>query len=91
MVGAYDALDDARRAEIDDLVAAHLYGAASGRGDENIAAPLINARQVAEVPTVYHRLARPHPVTGSKSIYSVAGTPIGIVGDLIMRNATTRY
>lgn len=80
MVGAYDALDAARRARIDDLVAAHLYGAASGRGDENIAAPLVNSQQIAEVPTVYHRLARPHPVTGRKSLYSVAGTPSGIVG-----------
>ena len=80
MVGAYDALDEPLKARIDNLVATHLYGAASGRDDEEIASPLINDQQVAEVPTVHHRLARPHPVTGVKALYGVAGTPSGIVG-----------
>lgn len=80
MVGAYDALDETLKARIDDLVVAHLYGAGSGRGAEKIASPLIGEQQVAEVPTVYHRLARPHPVTGRKALYGVAGTPCAIVG-----------
>ncbi len=80
MFAAYDALDGDAKAQIEDLRVAHLYGADSGRGDENIAAPLANEDQVAKVPMVHHRLVRPHPVTGRKALYAVAGTPCGIEG-----------
>ncbi len=80
LAGAYDALDDETKERIDGLVVKHLYGAASGRGDEKIASPLINEEQVEKVPPVHHRLVRPHPVTGRKTLYAVAGTCYGIVG-----------
>jgi len=80
MAGAYDALPDETKARIDGLTARHLYGAASGIGEETIAAPLRTDDQVAAVPAVPHPLVRPHPVTGRKSLYGVAGTPFDIDG-----------
>ncbi|MEE8444538.1 MAG: TauD/TfdA family dioxygenase [Alphaproteobacteria bacterium] len=80
MFAAYDELDDYGKAGIEDLQVRHLYGAASGRDGETIAAPIINDEQAAKVPVVTHPLVRGHPVTGRKALYSVAGTPCGIEG-----------
>jgi taurine dioxygenase len=80
MAGAYDALADETKARIDGLTARHLYGAASGVGEETIAAPLRTKDQVEAVPAVPHALVRPHPVTGRKALYAVAGTPFDIDG-----------
>ena len=80
LAAAYDTLDDAMKARLDGLVATHLYGAASGRGDENIAAPITTAVQRDKLPSVRHRIARPHPVTGRVTLYAVAGTPYGVEG-----------
>jgi taurine dioxygenase len=78
--GAYEALDDATKSRLGGLVALHYYGAASGRGEENIAAPLVNDQQRDKVPPVEHLIARPHPVTGRTALYGIAGTPYGIEG-----------
>jgi taurine dioxygenase len=36
--------------------------------------------QKAKMPLITHRIARPHPVTGRKSLYAVSGSSFGIVG-----------
>ena len=80
LAGAYDALPEATRRRIDGLVALHLYGAASGRDGEQVAAPIRTEHQRDTLPPVRHRLARPHPVTGRTVLYGVAGTPYAIEG-----------
>jgi len=81
MYGAYDALPEDMRRRIEGLTVAHRYGNRdAGLYGEPIAAPLINAQQVAAVPEVTHPLVRPHPVTGRRALYAVAGTSRGILG-----------
>lgn len=80
MAGAHEALDEETKAEIEGLEALHLYGAASGEGDEHIAAPITTGDQEKALPAVRHPIALAHPVTGRKALYSVAGTPYGIDG-----------
>ncbi len=80
MVAAYDTLDDDMKHRIDDLQVIHLRGAASRREGEHEASPFKNAEQVAKVPAVKHPLVRPHPMTGRKMLYGVAGTPYRIEG-----------
>ena len=77
---AYDELPGAMKARLEGRYAWHLYGAASGTGDEAIANPLMTDEQVDRVPAVRHLLIRPHDVTGRKSLYAVAGTPYAIEG-----------
>jgi len=77
---AYDALPVAMKQRIEGLHAWHFYGAASGRGREHVASPLMNAEQTGRVPPVRHLIARPHPVTGAKALYAVAGTAYGVDG-----------
>ena len=78
MVAAYDALDDATRRRIETLEAKHFYGAASGQDGENKASAMVSEHQRSAAPPVAHRLVRPHPVTGRKALYAVAGTPFAI-------------
>lgn len=80
MAGAYDALPEAMKKRIEGLQALHFYGAAAGHDGENIAAPIVNAAQTRTIPPVPHAIARPHPITGRKAIYAVAGTPFAIEG-----------
>lgn len=80
MAAAYDALDDETKGRIDDLQVVHLRGAASLREDEHATTPFKDAEQAAKVPAVKHPLVRPHPATGRKMLYSVAGTPYCIEG-----------
>jgi taurine dioxygenase len=81
MNAAYDALSDEVRRRIGSLEVEHLYGNRdAGLYGEPIAAPLINQAQVQRVPSVAHRLVRPHPITGRPTLYAVAGTSRAIVG-----------
>jgi taurine dioxygenase len=80
MVAAYDTLSEEMRERIDGLQAVHLYGAASGVDGEAKAAWFRNDEQQQRVPAVTHALVRPHPVTGQRALYAVAGTPIAIEG-----------
>ena len=75
MRAAYDALDDATKAEVEDLICEHsliysrgLLGFADFEEDEK-----------AAFAPVRQRLVRTHPVTGRKSLYlaSHAGTIVG--------------
>ncbi|KNZ34483.1 MAG: hypothetical protein AD742_00070 [Methylibium sp. NZG] len=78
---AYDDLPDAMKKRIDPLMAVHQYG---NRHDVNessrTAASVLSAEQKAKMPVITHRIARPHPVTGRKSLYAVSGSSFGIVG-----------
>jgi alpha-ketoglutarate-dependent 2,4-dichlorophenoxyacetate dioxygenase len=78
MRGAYDALDDATKAEIEGLVTEHSIAysrAALGFED-------FGAGNADKVRPVRHSLVRTHPVTGRKSLYlsahigSIVGWPV---------------
>ncbi|MCA0304034.1 MAG: TauD/TfdA family dioxygenase [Proteobacteria bacterium] len=75
MRAAYDALDAATKAEIEDLVCEHslIYS----RGQLGFEA--YRADELARMKPVRHRLVRTHPVTGRKSLFlsSHIGTIVG--------------
>jgi alpha-ketoglutarate-dependent 2,4-dichlorophenoxyacetate dioxygenase len=75
MRAAYDALDDATKAEIEDLVTEHslIYSR------EQLGFDDLTADERATMRPVRQRLVRSHPVTGQKSLYlaSHIGTIIG--------------
>jgi alpha-ketoglutarate-dependent 2,4-dichlorophenoxyacetate dioxygenase len=75
MRAAYDALDDATKAEIEDLICEHsLIHSRAQLGFTELSA----AERTAFAP-VRQRLVRRHPVTGRRSLYlsSHAGTIVG--------------
>lgn len=78
---AYDDLPAAMKKRIEPLVAIHHYG---NRNDQDegsrTVASVLTAGQKAKMPVITHRIARPHPVTGRKSLYAVSGSSFGIVG-----------
>ena len=75
MRAAYDALDEATRREVEDLVCEHslLYSRGALGFDE------LSAEERAAFTPVRQRLVRTHPVTGRKSLYlsSHIGTILG--------------
>jgi taurine dioxygenase len=80
-LAAYDDLPEAMKRRIDPMLAIHHYG---NRNDvdeaSRTAASLLSAEQKARMPVITHRIARPHPVTGRKTLYGVCGSSFGIVG-----------
>lgn len=78
---AYDDLSAAMKSRIAPLLGIHHYG---NRHDADEAsrtvASVLTAEQKAKMPVITHRIARPHPVTGRKSLYAVSGSSFGIVG-----------
>jgi taurine dioxygenase len=78
---AYDDLSDAMKKRIEPLLGIHHYG---NRHDvdeaSRSAASTLTTAQKAKMPVITHRLARPHPVTGRKSLYGVSGSSFGVVG-----------
>ena len=78
---AYDDLPAAMKKRIEPLVAIHHYG---NRNDQDEAsrtvASVLTAEQKAKMPVITHRVARPHPVTGRRSLYAVSGSSFGIGG-----------
>ena len=78
---AYDDLSDAMKKRIEPLFGIHHYG---NRNDQDEAsrtvASVLTPEQKAKMPVITHRIARPHPVTGRKSLYAVSGSSFGIVG-----------
>ncbi len=78
---AYDDLSDAMKKRIEPLLGIHHYG---NRHDvdeaSRTAASALTDEQKAKMPVITHRIARPHPVTGRKSLYAVSGSSFGIVG-----------
>ncbi len=78
---AYDDLSADMKRTIDPLIGRHRYG---NRDDldltsRTVASPL-NEEQDKKMHWVRHRIARPHPLTGKKSLYSVSGSSFGIEG-----------
>lgn len=74
MVTAYEGLAARMRQRIDSLMVGHLYGAGRLREDETGSSPLVNDDQARRVPTAFHPLVMPHPITGRKALYAVAHT-----------------
>ena len=75
MRAAYDALDDATKSQIEDLICEHSLIYSRGL----LGFTELSAEEMAMFKPVRQRLVRTHPVTGRKSLYlsSHAGTIIG--------------
>ena len=78
---AYDDLPTEMKVRIDPLIGRHRYG---NRDDLDVqsrtVASVLNQEQDKKMQWVRHRIARPHPLTGKKSLYSVSGSSFGIEG-----------
>ena len=78
---AYDDLSSALKTQIKDLVALHHYG---NRDDQDkrsrTVASVLNDEQEQKMSWVRHPVARRHPVTGRKALYSVSGSSFRIEG-----------
>jgi taurine dioxygenase len=78
---AYDDLSDAMKKRIDPLYAIHHYGNRNDQDEKSrTVASVLTPEQKAKMPLITHKVARPHPVTGRKSLYAVSGSSFGIVG-----------
>jgi len=78
---AYDDLSDAMKKRIEPLYAIHHYGNRNDQDEKSrTVASVLTAEQKARMPVITHKVARPHPVTGRKSLYAVSGSSFGIVG-----------
>ena len=78
---AYDDLPEAMKKRIEQLYGIHHYGNRHDTDESSrTAASPLSAEQKAKMPLITHKLARPHPVTGRKSLYAVSGSSFGIVG-----------
>src|SRR5205809_3920175 len=78
---AYDDLPSNLKKKIENLVALHHYG---NRDDQDkssrTVASVLNEDQEKQMTWVRHPVARKHPVTGRKALYSVSGSSFGIEG-----------
>ena len=78
---AYDDLSPDMKERVDPLIGRHHYG---NRDDldtnSRTVASVLNDEQDRKMHWVRHRIARPHPLTGRKSLYSVSGSSFGIEG-----------
>ena len=78
---AYDDLPKAMKDRIEPLYGIHHYGNRHDTNDRSrTAASPLTDEQKAKMPLITHKIARPHPVTGRKSLYAVNGSSFGIVG-----------
>jgi taurine dioxygenase len=78
---AYDDLSDAMKKRIEPLYGIHHYGNRNDQDETSrTVASVLTSEQKAKMPVITHRIARPHPVTGRKSLYAVSGSSFGIVG-----------
>lgn len=95
---AYDALDDSLRSRIDGLMARHVYN--SRYTPRRM--PAITPNEQQDQPEAVHPVARPHPDTGSKSIYlnpvrvdGIEGLPddeaIALVNELVAHSTTDQF
>jgi alpha-ketoglutarate-dependent taurine dioxygenase len=78
---AYDDLPEAMKKRIEPLYGIHHYGNRNDQDEKSrTVASVLTAEQKAKMPVITHKIARPHPVTGRKSLYAVSGSSFGIVG-----------
>ncbi|MDM0117301.1 TauD/TfdA family dioxygenase [Variovorax sp. J22R133] len=78
---AYDDLPEAMKRRVEPLRAIHHYGNRHDLDERSrTAASVLSDEQKAKMPVITHRIARPHPVTGRKTLYAVSGSSFGIVG-----------
>jgi len=78
---AYDDLSEAMKKRIEPLLGIHHYGNRNDQDESSrTVASVLTPEQKAKMPVITHRIARPHPVTGRKSLYAVSGSSFGIVG-----------
>ncbi|MFN0162530.1 MAG: TauD/TfdA dioxygenase family protein [Burkholderiales bacterium] len=78
---AYDDLSPALKARIDPLVGRHHYGNRDDLDETSrTVASVLNEEQKKKVHWVRHRIARAHPRTGRRALYSVSGSSFGIEG-----------
>ena len=78
---AYDDLPEAMKKRIEPLYGIHHYGNRHDTDEASrTAASPLTEEQKAKMPLITHKIARPHPVTGRKSLYAVNGSSFGIVG-----------
>ena len=80
MVKAYEDLDDSTRMRLETLQVAHQYGRGKLRPEEFRASPIMTSEQQEKLPTFYHPLVMPHPITGLKALYAVGQTSYAIKG-----------
>jgi taurine dioxygenase len=78
---AYEELPETMKQKLEGLVVRHHYG---NRDDLDQAsrtvASVLNEEQKQKVTWVRHALARAHPRTGRKALYSISGSSFGIEG-----------
>ena len=78
---AYDDLPANVKERIDPLIGRHHYGNRDDLDEKSrTVASVLNEEQENRMQWVRHRIARPHPLTGKKSLYSVSGSSFGIEG-----------
>jgi len=78
---AYADLPQAMKERIDGLVVRHHYGNRDDLDESSrTVASVLSENQKQKVHWVSHRLVRPHPRTGVKSLYAVSGSSFGIEG-----------
>lgn len=78
---AYQDLPQQMKERIDALVARHHYGNRDDTDESSrTVASLLSDSQKQKVHWVNHRLVRPHPHTGVKTLYAVSGSSFGIEG-----------
>src|SRR4051812_35061705 len=78
---AYQDLPAAMKDRIDGLVGSHHYGNREDVDESSrTVASVLNESQKKKVHWVRHRIVRPHPHTGVKSLYAVSGSSFGIEG-----------
>ncbi|VTU45615.1 Alpha-ketoglutarate-dependent taurine dioxygenase (plasmid) [Variovorax sp. SRS16] len=81
LTAAYEALDEATKAQIADLCSEHSYGKHYARmqaaGSKR---PDLTEAQKREVPKVVHPLVRPHPITREKALFVNDGYTTHIIG-----------
>ena len=80
LMSAYNALPEERQMQIDSLEVEHLWGRGIAARPGDISPQTLSKEQAETIPTTIHPLVKRHPVTGNKTLYSIAGTSRGIIG-----------
>ena len=76
---AYADLSHQTKERIESLVVRHHYGNRDDLNEKSrTVASVLDMNQKQKVDWVHHRLVRPHPHTGVKSLYAVSGSSFGI-------------